>query len=265
MSGPVRIHLLRPFHPTVHRPLRFRIDRWAAWAPGLSTQEQWLGWLAAPQPIESGAVAPLAAMPPMQRRRMDPLGRAALEAAFQVQPEPAGPVVFASRWAELARTEQLLGELARQEPLSPTQFGLSVHNAVGALFSIARGDRGNYLAVAAGKHSVEAGFVEALGLLADGAPRVMVVAYDGPPPALSASALRDDAPEPFIHAMACELSVSSSDSGGFTLTTAKAPSAQDEDLPDALQVLRFLVASDAPELLRGQDGRGWRWGRVHHA
>ena len=245
----------------MHRRLRFRIDRWAAWAPGLSTQEQWLQWLAAPQAVEPGAVAPLAAMPPMLRRRMDPLGRAALEATFQVQPEPAGPVVFASRWAELSRTEQLLGELAKQEPLSPTQFGLSVHNAVGALFSIARADRGNYLAVAAGKHSIEAGFVEALGLLAEGVPRVMVVAYDGPPPALSASALRDEAPEPFINAMACELSVSTSDSAGFVLTTAAAAERSPDDLPDVLQVLHFLVASDAPELLRSQDGRAWRWER----
>lgn len=251
----------------MHRPLlRFRIDRWSAWAPGLSTPAQWLQWLAAPQAVvEPGAVAPLAAMPPMLRRRMDPLGRAALEAAFQVQPQASGPVVFASRWAELARTEQLLDELARQEPLSPTQFGLSVHNAVGALFSIARADRGNYLAVAAGKHSVEVGFVEALGLLADGAPRVMVVAYDGPPPALSASALREEAPEPFIHAMACELSVSSADNAGFTLTTGAGSAAQDNSLPDALQVLRFLVASDAPELLRCPDGRGWRWERSPHA
>ena len=180
--------------------------------------------------------------------------------------------MFASRWAELARTEQLLDALAQREPLSPTQFGLSVHNAVGALHSIARGERGNYLAVAAGAHSIEAGFVEALGLLADGAERVIVAAYDGRPPAHSADALATTAIDepgaipPYVHAIACE--VVRGDAADLTLSsTVSTTAGQDAavPLPDALDVLRFLVASDARHLDRGTPGggRGWRWERGH--
>jgi hypothetical protein len=79
------------------------------------------------------------------------------------------PLVFASRHGDVARSMDLLGALASDQPLSPTGFGLSVHNAIAALYSIARGHRGNYLALAAGQATVEAACLEAAGLLADGA------------------------------------------------------------------------------------------------
>jgi len=206
----------------------------------------------------------------MLRRRMDPLGRAALEALLALAPQAGDPLVFASRWGELSRTEQLLDALAQAEPLSPTQFGLSVHNAVGALYSIARAERGNYLAVAAGANSVEAGFIEALGLLADGAERAIVVAYDGPPPPRCAAALAAGRAEPLsgdaagVHAFACELV--RGNAADLALTAGATPQAQATEtaLPDALDVLRFLVASDASHLVRGEPGgRGWRWERGH--
>ncbi|MFS2047223.1 beta-ketoacyl synthase chain length factor, partial [Stenotrophomonas geniculata] len=65
------------------------------------------------------------------------------------------PLVFASRHGDVARSMDLLGALVGDQPLSPTGFGLSVHNAIAALYSIARGHRGNYLALAAGQATVE--------------------------------------------------------------------------------------------------------------
>lgn len=119
----------------------------------------------------------------MTRRRIDPVGRAALQAAFQAQgPQSTGPVVFTSRWGEITRSVSLLRELTQGQPLSPTAFSLSVHNAHSAVYSIARGDTHNYTALSAGATSAAAGVCEALGLLAEGASQVLVVSVEAPLP-----------------------------------------------------------------------------------
>ncbi|MBB3194231.1 beta-ketoacyl synthase chain length factor [Roseateles terrae] len=163
----------------------FRVSRWAAWSPGLPTQEQWQAWCERPDlaALCGDAQPPLQELPPMTRRRIDPVGRAALQAAFQAQgPHSTGPVVFTSRWGEIARSVSLLRELTQGQPLSPTAFSLSVHNAQGAVYSIARGDTENYTALSAGPCSAAAGVCEALGLLAEGAQQVLVVSVEAPLP-----------------------------------------------------------------------------------
>ncbi len=62
--------------------------------------------------------------------------------------------------------------------MSPTGFSISVHNAIGALFSIAQADKSNYIALSAGARTPIAALVEALGLLQDGAPEVLLVMYE---------------------------------------------------------------------------------------
>lgn len=197
----------------------------------------------------------------MLRRRVDRLGRFALQAAYGCQGEaPPCPVVFASRYGEVSRSVDLLDNLARATPLSPTSFSLSVHNAIGALYSIARGDTTAYSAVAAGEETVEAAFVEGCALLSDGAPEVMVVVYDEP------------LPRPFEHfpaqvqmphAWACRLRAADGEAG-YSLTCGAAAGAPDSPeanaLPEALSVLRFLVQGD--ERFEHRVGpRLWRWQR----
>src|SRR5690606_41638956 len=65
--------------------------------------------------------------------------------------------------------------------------------AIGALCAIRRGNRGNQLALAAGRATIEAACVEAAALLADGAAEVRIVAYDPPLPALYADFLDEPA------------------------------------------------------------------------
>ena len=236
----------------------FRVRRWAAWSPGLQTQEAWSAWLAAPAsplPVVEG-VAPLAEVPAMTRRRIDPLGRAALQVAWWVQgAEPTGPVVFASRWGEIARSVALLRQLSQGEPLSPTAFSLSVHNASSAVYSIVRGDTANYSAVSAGPTSAAAGVCEALGLLADGAPQVLVVSVEA------------ELPEPYqrfeqhpgpLRAWAVLLEPAEQ---GLRLQ-ATAPSDQPDDarLPPDLATLGFL-AGDAPQWHQPSLQGGWLWSR----
>jgi hypothetical protein len=232
----------------------FRVCRWAAWAPGLETQEAWAAWLAAPAwPLPAvDAVAPLAEVPAMTRRRIDPLGRAALQVAWWVQgAEPTGPVVFASRWGEIARSVGLLRQLSQGEPLSPTAFSLSVHNASSAVYSIARGDTANYSAVSAGPASAAAGVCEALGLLAQGEPQVLVVSVE------------TQLPDPYqgfeshpgpLRAWAVLLEPAEQ---GLSLQASAIGGSDDAaGLPPDLAALRFL-AGDAAQLQQ----LGWLWSR----
>ena len=239
------------------KPLQLQIDRWAAWAPGLETPEAWEAWLRAPQAVTATAVPSLSEMPAMTRRRIEPLGRVALQAAYWAQGDaPTGPVVLASRWGEIERSVGMLEQLAAGEALSPTAFSLSVHNAIGALFSIARKDKNNYQAVSAGEFSAEAGFAEAAGLLADGAGQVLLVYFDAPLP--EAYAAFETTAHPFPHAFACLLSRVAA--GGISLSSEPAQAPQgDAALPPGLEVLQFLLG-DGVTMRR----HNWLWQR-HHA
>jgi hypothetical protein len=82
-------------------------------------------------------------------------------AAACAQDASALRLVFASQHGELGYTVALLRALAAGEPLSPTAFSLSVHNAAAGLFSTVRADRAPSTAVAAGEETLGYGLLEA--------------------------------------------------------------------------------------------------------
>ena len=137
---------------------QFSLLGWSAFAAGLESPDDWLAWSRQPTLPDGLATPALSEMPAMQRRRLEPLGRMALQVAWRCEPAPPAdlPMVFASRHGDIRRTFGMLEGLARDEPLSPTHFGLSTHNAIAAQYSITRGLTGNYSAVSAGVASVEA-------------------------------------------------------------------------------------------------------------
>lgn len=236
---------------------RFIVADWSAFASGLDSQDDWRAWACEPRLPEGEPQPALAEMPAMQRRRLERQGRMALQVAWrlQPQPEPDVPVVFSSRHGDISRTFRMLRDLARGEPLSPTHFGLSTHNAVIAQYSIARGLTGNYLATAGGRESPEAAITEALGLLADSADSVLVVHCDDRTPEDYAG-YRDEPEAPFAWAWrlrkAAEgepaLSLLPAGEGG---TAAGTPS-----LPHGLDVLRWFLSGDAT-LVAPESGRRW--------
>lgn len=230
----------------------FSVDAWSAFAAGLEDDAAWREWARAPWLPTGDAMPALAEMAPMQRRRVERLGRAALQVAWRCQGDAAGdmPMVFASRHGDLDRTHKMLAELARDEPLSPTQFGLSTHNAIAAQYSIARGLQGNYLAVSAVRATPEAAVTEALGLLADGAQAVLVVVYDDAIPRDYDEFL--DEPDA-LHAWAWRI-VAPRDGLPMLSLRAGEPAVAGV-LPHSLDVLRFFLAGDAA--LPGADGGGW--------
>lgn len=108
----------------------------------------------------------------MQRRRLSYLARMAFAVGWPLaEGIEALPLVYVSRHGETPRTFALLSELAERQPLSPTQFSLSVHNAVIGLWSILRGETSEMTALAAAGDGFEQGVIEAAGLLHEGRRR----------------------------------------------------------------------------------------------
>jgi hypothetical protein len=170
------------------------------------------------------------------------------------------PTVFASRYGDAERSISLLGALALDEPLSPTAFGLSVHNAIGATHAIAEGDRSHQIAVAGGAASAAAGLVEAVALLHDGAPEALLVCYDAPLP--GEYAVFADEP-PSTYAWAWRLRRPAAGQAHLAVSADAAEAAdgdEDAELPFGLDVLRFALSNDA-QWQRCSGGSRWTWRR----
>ena len=240
----------------------------------MDTPQRWSQWAAAPWLPEGEPQVALAAVAPMLRRRFAPLGRLAAQAALDLAGEAGtpsttpdaeanlndNPTVYASRYGETGRCLELLADQARGSALSPTAFGLSVHNAIGAMIALTRGDRRNSTAIAAGRATAAAGVVEAVGLLDDGAASASLIVYDAPlpdgyacfedePSAHFAWAWRLRRPRAGERALHLDWQAASADA------TALHP-----QLPASLQALWFGL-SDAPGLTQQIDGRHCVWSR----
>lgn len=241
--------------------VQFSIVASAAWAPGVQTDDAWLAWAKDEYAITEGKEPSVKNMAPMLRRRAGFAAKMALEVAYQCLGNKTGvPLVFSSRHGEASRSADLLLELAGGAPLSPTSFGLSVHNAPAGLFSIARLDHANSTAIAAGKSSVESAVIEACGLLAEGEPEVLVVVYDCPLPKVF-SGFQDCVEQPYAWAWL----IQSAGDDFYSLHWSageKIVCSNDERLPAGLEILRFHLRRDAV-LERMCDRRRWQW--MHHA
>lgn len=198
--------------------MEFRIEQWRAWAPGLDSDEAWRVWAREPVCVEDGDAQPSCDfLPAMQRRRLSRLARMTMHVAWPLCGENEQlPLVFASRHGETPRTFALLSDVADEQPLSPTQFGLSVHNAIAGQWSILRGQRGESTAIAGESDTFEHAMVEAATLLGDGARSVLVVMAEERPPAAYDEWIDD---VPFSYALA--LRVGGIDTGNDAQTGAR--------------------------------------------
>jgi hypothetical protein len=178
--------------------ITFNIAQWRAWAPGLTNVEDWQQWSQHPTPLQSSDEAPdVSFLPAMQRRRLGRLARMAFAVGWPLaQGHARLPLVFVSRHGETPRTFEILCDVAANEPLSPTQFSLSVHNAVIGLWSILRGETSEMTALAAAGDGLEHGVFEAAALLAEGAPAVLVIVTEEQPPQAYCDWI-DDVPFPY--------------------------------------------------------------------
>jgi hypothetical protein len=260
----------------------FSIARWSAWAPGLDTASAWLAWAQSQREpsAEHGAAsvsdrlvssssgsaafggdasAKIREFPPLLARRASRSDRAGLRAALDCTHGLNEPLatVFASRHGEVHRSLELLEALARGEPMSPMAFSLSVHNAAAGLFSIGREDRSASVSVAAGRDSLPMAVLEACGVLAEGAPRVLVVVHDEPVPAPFQPYLDESAP----HAGAAFL-LEPAGPEAFSLEHLCPQPPLNAAEGHLIGLLRFLLDEEMAETRINHSQRSWRWRRT---
>ncbi|MFC3284892.1 beta-ketoacyl synthase chain length factor [Litchfieldella rifensis] len=134
-------------------------------------------------------------LPALLRRRLDSAGRATCEILGALDPEANCPLVHASRHGDATHTLEMLAALTRGDPVSPTRFSMSVHNAVLGVHSIATRHYLPMQALGACGHEFEALLYEAQGYLMEGHSAVVVVFSEGSlPPAYHGHAESPDGP-----------------------------------------------------------------------
>jgi len=166
--------------------LEFNIESWTAWAPSLQDNDSWSSWFLQGMPdVDSEAVPQLNEIPAMKRRRLSMFAKMAVEVAMQLIGNRQIETVFSSRHGDLHKTSLLLENIARKEDLSPTQFGLSVHNAAAGQFHIYMNNKAASNTVSAGKNSFVMGLIDAVCRISQ-APndQVLYVFVDQPKPEL---------------------------------------------------------------------------------
>ncbi|WP_229359000.1 beta-ketoacyl synthase chain length factor [Halomonas salipaludis] len=122
------------------------------------------------------------ALPAMLRRRLDDTGRATCEILSALDPEADLPLVHASRHGDTTHTLGMLEALEGGEPISPTRFSMSVHNAVLGVHSIACTQRRPMQALGACGDEFDAILHEAQGYLMEGHRAVVAIFSEGPLP-----------------------------------------------------------------------------------
>ncbi|MCW2268620.1 hypothetical protein D3C77_503610 [compost metagenome] len=235
--------------------ITFDISQWRAWAPGLQTTADWQHWSQASQPFAPTDQAPdVSFLPAMQRRRLSRLARMAFAVGWPLAEGLEDlPLVFVCRHGETPRTFALLSDLAREQPLSPTQFSLSVHNAVIGLWSIMRDSSAEMTALAGAGDGFEQGVLEAAGLLHDGAPAVLLIVVEELPP----QAYRDWVDDvPFDYALALLLTPGDT----WTLAQQSSTTSHPDNEPHALCWLRNLLTGQVTFTHTGKR-RSWTWRR----
>lgn len=240
-----------------------RIAQWNAWAPGLDSEDAWRAWAINPwTPADQGEQPDCTFLPAMQRRRLSRMARIALHAAWPLcDHDEQLPMVFASRHGETTRTYAILGDVVDRQPLSPTQFGLAVHNAIAGQWSILRGQRSESTAIAGEADTFEHAMLEAATLLDQGSSAVIVVIAEELPPAAYDGWIDD---VPFSYAVALRVGASrpldeARPASQWRLRLARSEAeGTGTAWPFALDFVRALHLPAAP-LVHTWKTRQWTW------
>ena len=227
------------------------IERWAFWSPESRDPAVWRTHWAGPQAEPSNAAVPDDAIPPIHRRRMSSLTRLAVQIAIEAAGDSRPDfLIFCSQHGDLTRLREMLDDISAKVELSPTTFSQSVHNASAGLFTIISRSAAPVSALAAGRGTFAAGWLEAEGfLLANPTARVLLVTYDEPLPADYASYSTQ---APCAYAVGLLLRRTT---GRQRVALHVASANEDDPLPLAPQFLAWLL-SDEKSLRASADGLG---------
>lgn len=224
---------------------------WSAWAPGVSTPEEWQAWAAGTRTIADAPDSPpVDFIPAMQRRRLSRLSRLSLAAADAcTEKHHHLPTVFASRHGEIHRTFGLLSDLAQDEPLSPMAFSLSVHNTASGLYSIATGNTAPSTAIAAGLDTLPMALIEAIGQLQRHEEVMVVYAEEPLPDAYSQFASNDNSA---LLGLALRLGRAGTGRSWQLQSSNPVETANATASSSGLALLRWLNSSTQDVLLQGE-------------
>lgn len=166
--------------------MRFNLVRHVVLAPGLVAREDRETWAKASLPdMPTGWPAEASLvytkrLPMMKARRMSGGARLACEAALAVSEDcPVDAWIFASRHGETARGIKIIESLTNDQPVSPTDFMMSVHNAAVGMLTIEAGIQVPTTSLAAGAETFHMALLEAYAMLATDMTRVGIVDFEG--------------------------------------------------------------------------------------
>lgn len=161
------------------RDNQFYVEAYHAWLPGIDEQQNdWEGFFQQRwQP--SAKKADVGFLPAMQRRRLSALARAVAHVLHYCSAEQ-GSIIFCTRYGEVERTDSILRDIARQQEVSPTSFGLSVFNAIAGQISILQNSTAAMSTLVPPEDEYLLAFVDALGYLQQGTESITIVFYEEP-------------------------------------------------------------------------------------
>lgn len=197
------------------------------------------------------------AVPKALQRRLSPLARAVLHCIGEcIQPAEQLPTVFSSSHGEIGKCLEMLETLQAGEELSPTAFSLSVHNAIAGLYSMAYGNHAEITALAPAASGLGAGFIEALCMLQEGQPEVLLVFYDEAlPDFFPSTPFRQSLTGTFALALKLTLAGEGTQLGFGPSKQTRHDGEQPLQLP---AFINFLNSSQS-ELCLGDQGCNWQW------
>jgi len=170
--------------------MRFYVKGVGLIAPGLESWQQGRGVLTGERDYQPQALMPFkpSLLPPNERRRTTALIKLALQTAEDALQGYVGKAselasVFASAEGDAEVADKICRALLLpDQPVSPTLFHNSVHNAPAGYWAIASGSRRFSTSIAAGEESFALGLMEAATVVSQEQQDVLLIAYDYPLP-----------------------------------------------------------------------------------
>jgi Beta-ketoacyl synthase, N-terminal domain len=164
---------------------------------------QWAAVVSKETAEDFGAAEPASVIPAAQRRRLPSFSRDVLRVALPLlRDQPRCPVVLSSPHGDLTSTVMLLSDIAKREVLSPSLFGLSVHNAPTGALSLMLEQPGDQISIAGEQVTLAAGLTEVYARLAtQSAQSILLVHADERVPSVYADFEESDAPSVMLAMM----------------------------------------------------------------
>ncbi|WP_066458174.1 beta-ketoacyl synthase chain length factor [Castellaniella caeni] len=239
--------------------IHFRLLAWHARVP-LASCAKWLPPSQARPGNLVDAAAAMRHLPMMTARRLGVGDRLVVDGVLSLLADQAADaLVLCSQHGELERNDRILQSLAADQPVSPTDFTMSVHNAAAGTCTIVAGQPLVSTSLSAGADTFQQALFEVMGFFQAGHRRVILADFEGHIPAFyqrQAGVVLPVAPY-----AVCLLLVPGTDwrcqprpLGPASAVRVSTPGV----LPQSLQWLRALVQGRDAHAVQGQSHE-WHW------